>query len=102
MTDEELKGLANYRDSTVFGPVEKLVLDLAVAMTRTPATVGDELFAGLQKHFTNAQLVELTSEIAQANFRGRFNRTFLCKPAGFSEGAYCPLPETPGAGAGNG
>ncbi len=80
-------------ESDVFGPVEKLVLDLAVAMTRTPAEVSDGLFAGLQKHFTSAQLVELTSEIAQANFRGRFNRTFHCRPAGFSEDAYCPLPE---------
>ncbi len=62
-------------------------------MTRTPAAVSDELFAALQKHFTSAQLVELTSEIAQANFRGRFNRTFRCKPAGFSEGAYCPMLE---------
>ncbi len=62
-------------------------------MTRTPAEVGDELFAGLQKHFTSAQLVELTSEIAQANFRGRFNRTFRCRSAGFSDGVYCPLPE---------
>jgi alkylhydroperoxidase family enzyme len=77
----------------VFGPVEKLVLDLTVAMTHTPPEVSDELFAELQKHFSDAQLVELTSEIAQANFRGRFNRTFHCLPAGFSGGAYCPVPE---------
>ncbi len=73
--------------------MEKLVLDPTVAMTRTPALVSDELFAVLKKNFTDAQLVELTTEIAQANFRGRFNRTFHCQPAGFSEGAYCPLPE---------
>jgi alkylhydroperoxidase family enzyme len=78
----------------VFGPVEKLVLDLTAAMTRTPANVSDELFADLRKHFNDAQLVELTTEIAQANFRGRFNRAFRCQPAGYSEGAYCPLPET--------
>jgi alkylhydroperoxidase family enzyme len=64
-------------------------------MTRTPSEVSDGLFAGLQKHFTSAQLVELASEIAQANFRGRFNRAFQCRPAGFSEDAYCPLPEVP-------
>ncbi len=73
--------------------MEKLVLDLTVAMTRTPAMLSDELFAELKKNFTDAQLVQLTTEIAQANFRGRFNRTFHCQPAGFSEGAYCPLPE---------
>lgn len=62
-------------------------------MTRTPPVVSDELFAALQRHFSNAQLVELTSEIAMANYRGRFNRVFHCLPAGFSEGAYCPVPE---------
>jgi alkylhydroperoxidase family enzyme len=93
VTEEELRNLSNYRESNVFGLVEKLVLDLAVAMTSTPAAVSDELFAELRKHFSEAQLVELTSEIAQANFRGRFNRTFHCQPAGFSEGVYCPMPE---------
>ncbi len=86
--------LTNYRESSVFGPVEKVVLDLAVAMTRTPPEVSDELIADLRKHFTDAQFVELTTEIAQANFRGRFNRAFRCGPAGLSEGAYCPMPET--------
>jgi alkylhydroperoxidase family enzyme len=62
-------------------------------VTRTPVVVSDELFAELQKYFTDAQLVELTTEIAQANFRGRFNRTFHCRPADYSEGAYCPMPE---------
>jgi hypothetical protein len=33
------------------------------------------------------------TEIAQANFRGRFNRTFHCRPADYSEGAFCPMPE---------
>ena len=62
-------------------------------MAATPAVVGDERFANLQKHFSNAQLVELVSDIAMGNMRSRFNRAFLCQPAGFSEGAYCPLPE---------
>jgi alkylhydroperoxidase family enzyme len=63
-------------------------------MAATPAVVGDELFAELQRHFTEAQLVELVSDLAMGNMRSRFNRAFLCRPAGFSEGAFCPLPET--------
>ena len=62
-------------------------------MAATPAVVSDELFSHLQKHFSNAQLVELTTDMAMGNFRSRFNRAFLCRPAGFSGGAYCPLPE---------
>jgi alkylhydroperoxidase family enzyme len=93
VTDEQLADLSRYRESSAFGAVEKLVLDLAVGMAATPANVGDELFAELRKHFTDAQLVELVSDIAMGNFRSRFNRAFLCQPAGFSEGAFCPLPE---------
>jgi alkylhydroperoxidase family enzyme len=62
-------------------------------MTRSPAEISDEQFAALQKHFTNAQLVELAMAIAQANFRARFNRAFRCQASGLSENSYCPLPE---------
>ncbi len=93
MTEEQLRELARYRESSAFTPREKLVLDLAVAMTRTPPDVDDRLFAGLQKQFTSAQLVELVTEIGLGNLRGRFNTTFRCCVAGFSGDAYCPLPE---------
>jgi alkylhydroperoxidase family enzyme len=99
MTDEQLRDLSRYRESSVFTPREKLALDLAVAMTRTPPDVGDGLFAELQKHFTSAQLVELVTEIGLANLRGRFNTTFRCRVAGYSGDAYCPLP-TSGDGSG--
>jgi alkylhydroperoxidase family enzyme len=62
-------------------------------MTRVPVDVPDELFARLREHFDDAQLVELTATIAQENFRARFNRPFEVGAAGFSEGAYCPLPQ---------
>jgi alkylhydroperoxidase family enzyme len=88
-----LAELSRYRESGAFSPVERLVLDLAVGMAATPAVVGDELFGQLRQHFTEAQLVELVSDLAMGNMRSRFNRAFLCQPAGFSEGTYCPLPE---------
>ena len=93
MTDEQLRDLSRYRESGAFTPREKLVLDLAVAMTRTPPGVSDDLFAELQKHFTSPQLVEIATEIGLANLRGRFNTTFRCRVAGYSGDAYCPLPE---------
>jgi alkylhydroperoxidase family enzyme len=88
-----LADLPRYRESDRFSAIEKLVLDLAVAMAATPVEVSDELFAGLRAHLTEAQLVELTTDIAAGNLRSRFNRVFHCRPAGFSEGTYCPLPE---------
>jgi alkylhydroperoxidase family enzyme len=76
-----------------FDETEKLVLRLAVALTRTPAEVSDELFQALRKQFSESQLVELNSAICWENYRARFNRTFAVEPEGFSKGHYCPLPE---------
>ena len=64
-------------------------------MTRTPADVPAELFETLRKQLRPEQLVELSAAIAQENFRARFNRPFGIEAAGFSEGAFCPLPERP-------
>jgi alkylhydroperoxidase family enzyme len=69
------------------------VLRLAVALTRTPATVDEALFAGLRHEFSEPQLTELAMAIAWENHRARFNRTFAIGAEGFSEGAFCPLPE---------
>ena len=69
------------------------MLDLTAATTRTPAEVPEELFRELQRHFTAPELVELTTAIALENFRARFNRPFAVEAVGFSEGAFCPLPE---------
>src|SRR5215208_4883321 len=51
LTDEELLALPAYRDSTCFSAVDKLVLDYATGMSRTPVDVSDGLFAALQEHF---------------------------------------------------
>jgi alkylhydroperoxidase family enzyme len=72
------------------------VLDYSVAVTRTPVEVPDELFAALRRHFNEAQLVELTAAIAWENYRARFNHAFGIEAQGFSDGAYCPLPERAG------
>jgi alkylhydroperoxidase family enzyme len=63
-------------------------------MTATPPTVTDELFARVQQHYAEAELVELAAIVAQENFRSRFNTTFRIE----SQGQYCPLPTRAGAG----
>ena len=93
ISENQLQDLSRYRESDAFTEVEKLVLDLAVATTRTPADVPVELFRQLEHHFTPPQLVELATAIALENFRARFNRPFAVEAAGLSEGAFCPLPE---------
>lgn len=93
LTDAELLALGNHRDSPLFSDLDKLVLDYAVGMCRTPASVPDELTTRLRVHLTDAQLVELTYLIALENLRGRFNIALGVEAAGFSDGQVCALPE---------
>ncbi len=88
-----MRDIATFETSDAFSPAERLVLRLAVAMSRTPALIDDELFAALNREFSEAQLVELAAAIAWENNRARFNRVFAIQAEGFSEGAFCPLPE---------
>ena len=97
LTDEQLLALPVYRTSQHFSDLEKLVLDYALAMSRTPADVSDDLFAQLRQHFSEVQLVELTFVIALENLRGRFNVALGIGSAGFSEGMVCALPASTAA-----
>jgi alkylhydroperoxidase family enzyme len=72
-----------------------MVLEYAALMTATPADVPDELFAELRRRFSEVQLVELTATVAWENYRARFDHAFGIESQGFSEGAYCALPERP-------
>ena len=91
--ERQLAELHRYRDSEHFDELERLVLDLAVAMTLTPVQVGDELIASLRTHFDESQLVELVNLIAVENLRSRFNGAFGLGAAGFSEGMACARME---------
>ena len=93
ITEPQLRGLPDYALSPAFSPLEKLVLDYASGMTRTPVEVSEALFAELRQYFDAAQLVELTASIAWENYRARFDHAFGMEAQGFSEGAYCALPE---------
>ncbi|HLY28167.1 MAG TPA: carboxymuconolactone decarboxylase family protein [Aggregatilineales bacterium] len=92
LSDEKLLALPSYQTSALFSDLEKLVLDYAVGMSRTPVEVSDPLFARLREHFDNAELVELTHIIALENLRGRFNLALGVGSAGFSEGMVCAVP----------
>lgn len=92
LKDEEILALPTYRTNALFSDLDKLVLDYAVGMSRTPVDVSDALFAQLRGHFDEAQLVELTHVIALENMRGRFNLALGIGAAGFSEGMACAVP----------
>ena len=95
VTEEQLRDLPVYKSTAAFSPLEKLVVEFAAEMTKTPVHVPDGLFEELRRSFSEAQLVELTAAIAWENYRARFDHAFGIESQGFSEGAYCALPERP-------
>ena len=78
-----------WRESDVFMPLERDVMEYAEAMTQTPPTVTDEMSAGLLEALGPAALVELTMFIALANLYTRSNTAIGIESQGFS--AACDL-----------
>ena len=89
---DQVRDLNRHRESEHFNERERLVLDYAEAMTRTPVEVDDALVSALREFLDDAQLVELTSVIALENYRARFNWALGIEAQGFAEGAACPVP----------
>jgi len=87
-----LAALPDFEEATEFSGTEKLVLHYAVAMTKTPVDVSEDLFQALRQVFDERQLVELTSAIAWENYRARFDHAFGIESEGFYKGALCLLP----------
>ena len=96
LCDDELLALPRYRQSDLFTDREKLALDYAVAVMRTPVEVTDELFAQMKEHFSDQQLVEITAHLMVVNL-DRFNAAFGISSAGFSDGLVCVAPDRPAA-----
>ena len=63
-------------DRTSFNDTECLVIELADAMTDTPANISEDLYARLRKQFSEEQLMQLGAQIAFENYRARWNRIF--------------------------
>jgi alkylhydroperoxidase family enzyme len=84
-----------WRDSEVFTPLERDVMDYAEAMTHTPPTVTDELSARLLDRLGPAAMVELTTTIAFANFSTRNNVALGIESEGFSAACEIPLAAPP-------
>jgi alkylhydroperoxidase family enzyme len=80
-----------WRESEVFTPVERDVLEYAEAMTNTPPTVTDELSARLLDRLGPAAMVELTVFIAFANMASRSNTAHGITSQGFSDACEIPL-----------
>ena len=75
LSDAKLRAVLG-EDRTLFNDAELLVIELAEAMTDTPANISDDLYTRLRKEFSEEQLMQLGAQIAFENYRARWNRIF--------------------------
>lgn len=73
LTDAEIGAVSHYFDSDLFSIKEKVAMEYAEAVSKTPVKVSDEMFSRLRNFFDEKQIVELTASVAYENYRARFN-----------------------------
>jgi alkylhydroperoxidase family enzyme len=89
LDEAKAREVPRWRESDVFTPLERDVMEYAEAMTQTPPTVTDELSGRLLAQLGAAALVELTAFVALANLYSRTNTALGIESQGFS--AACEL-----------
>jgi alkylhydroperoxidase family enzyme len=80
-----------WRESEVFTPLERDVMEYAEAMTDTPPAVTDELSARLLERLGPAAMIEITAFIAFSNLATRSNTALGIESQGFSGACEIPL-----------
>jgi alkylhydroperoxidase family enzyme len=88
LSDEKLRAVPG-DVLTPFNDTERLVIELADALTDTPSNVSDELYARLRNQFSEEQLMQLGGQIAFENYRARWNRLFNVQ----SDNLYAPYAD---------
>ncbi len=74
ITEEQVRAIDSddYMDSTLLSPPEKAAVRWAEHVTRNTASERDDVFADLQAHFDDAEIVELTLICGMFNMFNRF------------------------------
>jgi len=89
LDEAKAREVPRWRESAVFTPLERDVMEYAEAMSQTPPGVTDELSARLLDALGAPALVELSAYIALANVYTRTNIAFGIEAQGFA--AACGL-----------
>src|SRR5262245_15947453 len=82
-TEAKIAEVPTALTSDLFDEREKAALEYAEAMTFTDRKVGEDLFARVRAHFSEAEVVELTAAVALENFRSKFNVALGIEAQGF-------------------
>jgi alkylhydroperoxidase family enzyme len=75
IADEKLAAVWEYRASPLYTAAERVAVEFAIAAASQPNDVTDELFSRMKQHWSEGQIVEITSLIAYFGFMNRFNDT---------------------------
>jgi uncharacterized peroxidase-related enzyme len=65
--------LLEWHDHPELDEVDRLVVEYAIAVTERTSRLPDVMFARLRRHFSEAQIVELTLRITLCGFFNKFN-----------------------------
>ena len=90
LQEEKAREVPRWRQSALFTPLERRVMEYAEAMSQTPPAVTDELSAALLADLGAPALVELTARIGAMNLSARTNVALGIRSEEFS--ATCGLP----------
>lgn len=90
LDEAKAREVPRWRESDVFTPLERRVMEYAEAMSRTPPTVTDTMSAALLDDLGAPALVELTAFVAAANLAARANIALGVESQEFSTA--CGLP----------
>ena len=82
-SEAKIAGVPTALTSALFDEREKTAFEYAEAMTFSDRRVGEDLFARVRAHFSEAQIVELTAAVALENFRSKFNVALGIEAQGF-------------------
>jgi len=82
-----------WRESSVFTPLERDVMEYAEAMTETPPRVTDDMFARLLEQLGAPAMIELTTLVGFANMSTRGNTAMGIESQGFSKACKLPLAQ---------
>jgi alkylhydroperoxidase family enzyme len=97
MDAAKLHDVPVWRDSDVYSPLERDVMEYAEAMTATPPQVQDEPAKRLLTALGEAAFVELTAMVAVENLRSRMTSALGLTSQGFRD--HCEIPAGPRAAA---
>ena len=74
LEDQKILAVCDFESNPLFDEKERAALQYADAITYSDRDVEDELFAQVQRHFSDDEIVELTTFIAWENCSSKFNR----------------------------